>query len=207
MVDKLKYYVVWKGRMPGIYISWQTCSAQVQGYPGARYKSFPTHAAALRAFRAGAGAHAGKPATQGDWLFSPSPPLAKSLVVDAACSGSPGLLEFRGLELDSGRQVFHRGPYRNGTNNVGEFLAIVQALQLLEKNGSDRPVYSDSSTAIAWVKRGRCKTSLVKDETNSQLFTLIRQAETWLAGQNSAGRVLKWDTSAWGENPSDFNRK
>jgi ribonuclease HI len=128
-------------------------------------------------------------------------------VVDAACSGSPGRLEYRGVDLRSGKEVFRKGPYENGTNNVGEFLAIVHALAMLEGQGSVLPVYSDSETAIAWVKAKKCNTDLAADETNAPLFELINRAEDWLAEHKTANPVLKWDTKAWGEIPADFNRK
>lgn len=45
-----KYYVVRKGRKPGIYDTWPECQQQVNGYPNARYKSFTTLAEANRWF-------------------------------------------------------------------------------------------------------------------------------------------------------------
>jgi ribonuclease HI len=136
--------------------------------------------------------------------------------VDAACSGSPGPLEYRGVDMRSGKEIFRQGPYQHGTNNVGEFLAIVHALKLLDKKGSSlsraetgttMPVYSDSSTAIGWVKKKQCNTELAADEKNAALFKLINQAEDWLADHTITNPILKWDTRAWGEIPADFNRK
>lgn len=37
-----KYYAVRKGKVPGIYLTWNDCKAQVEGYSGAEYKSFPS---------------------------------------------------------------------------------------------------------------------------------------------------------------------
>lgn len=42
-----KFYAVKQGRVPGVYQSWEECKAQVDGYSGAAYKSFPTAAEAL----------------------------------------------------------------------------------------------------------------------------------------------------------------
>ncbi len=136
MAEKPKFYVVWKGRKTGVFSNWKACSAQVQGYPGARYKSFGSRTAAEQALRGSFSAHEGKPATSGDWLFAPQPPVVDSIVVDAACSGSPGRLEYRGLDLRTGKELFREGPFENGTNNVGEFLAIVHALEMLKRNRS-----------------------------------------------------------------------
>jgi ribonuclease HI len=252
MAEKPKFYVVWKGRRTGVFSSWEACAAQVQGYTGAQYKSFTSRLAADQALRGKYSAHVGKPVSSGDWLFAPNPPVAKSVVVDAACSGSPGRLEYRGVDLRTGKEIFRQGPYENGTNNVGEFLAIVHALMMLEQQGSTlprapspvlkpglprwnrdypagtgtttpragtgtttpragtgttTPVYSDSETAITWVKAKLCNTELAADKTNAPLFELINRAEDWLAEHKTANPVLKWDTKAWGEIPADFNRK
>ena len=216
MAEKPKFYVVWKGRKTGVFSSWEACTAQVQGFPGAQYKSFASRLAAEQALRGKYAAQVGKPVSSEEWLFAPNPPVAESVVVDAACSGSPGRLEYRGVDLRSGKEVFRQGPYENGTNNVGEFLAIVHALSMLEGQGSPlpragtgttTPVYSDSETAIAWVKAKHCNTELAADETNAPLFELINRAEEWLAEHNTTNPVLKWDTKAWGEIPADFNRK
>lgn len=207
MASKQKYYVVWKGRKKGIFETWEECARQVQGFPQAEYKAFGSQAEAERAFRAGYAAHAGKPASSGKWLLSPQPPLKDSLSVDAACSGSPGALEYRCVYTKTGKEVFREGPFRNGTNNVGEFLALVQALTWLQKNRLTKPVYSDSATAIAWVKKKTCNTELAPDRFNAPLFERIRQAEAWLRENEVSIPILKWDTPAWGENPADFNRK
>lgn len=202
-----KYYVVWKGRQPGIYTDWEACAAQVTGFPGAQYKAFGTHPEAERAYAADYNDYSGKPSSSQKWLFASTPPEMESYVVDAACSGSPGRLEWRGIYLASGNQIFHAGPYARGTNNIGEFLAIVQALIYLEKNSLSLPVYSDSDTAISWVRHGRCNTKLKPDFRSRILFDLIRDAEDWLKEHPGGGSILKWDTLAWGENPADFNRK
>ena len=216
MSQKAKFYVVWKGRKTGVFSSWEKCAAQVQGFTGAQYKSFTSRLAAEQALRGKYAAHVGKPVSSREWLFSLHPPVAESYCVDAACSGSPGPLEYRGVDLRSGKEIFRQGPYENGTNNVGEFLAIVHALRMLGKRrnalpragtGITTPVYSDSATAIAWVKAKHCNTELAADEKNVPLFKLINQAEDWLAGHTIFNPILKWDTKAWGEIPADFNRK
>jgi ribonuclease HI len=207
MVQKAKYYVVWKGRKTGIFSSWEECARQVQGFTGAQYKSFTSRLAAEQALRGKYAVHVRKPVSSGEWLFSPHPPIRDSYCVDAACSGSPGPVEYRGVNLRTGKELFHQGPYQRGTNNVGEFLAIVHVLMLLEKKKSRLPIYSDSSTAIGWVKKKRCNTELAADERNAALFKLIDLAEDWLAEHKITSPILKWDTKAWGEIPADFNRK
>ena len=207
MGQKAKFYVVWKGRKTGIFTTWEACEAQVKGFTGAAYKSFTNRQAAERALAGKYHEHAGKPASSGDWLFAPKPPLSASICVDAACSGSPGPLEYRGVDLRSGKEIFRQGPFENGTNNVGEFLAIVHALGWLKQNRLELPVYSDSVTAIGWVRKKRCNTELAADKSNAPLFELIQRAEDWLDENKGTVPILKWDTQAWGEIPADFNRK
>lgn len=198
----------------------------VSGYRGAEYKAFESRAAAEAALRGDYADYAGKPAAaQQAWLFAPVKPLIPSLCVDAACSGSPGPLEYRGVHTETGEEIFRKGPFAEGSNNVGEFLAIVHALAWLRERGLDWPVYSDSENAIGWVKEGKCRTKLQPTPANCALFDLIDRAEAWLAdyviAMRAAGRVaerietqpgeaisvLKWDTEAWGEIPADFGRK
>ncbi len=204
---KSKYYVVWKGRRPGIFSTWEECSAQVSGYPGARYKAFDTRLQAERAWKGDVAAAAARPASSQRWLFGPDSPVPESLCVDAACSGSPGPLEYRGVSTATGKEIFRQGPFENGTNNVGEFLAIVHALQWLAPKKSSEPVYSDSETGIKWVRRKKCNTTLAPDGRNQELFRRIAKAEAWLRENELRNPILKWDTHDWGEIPADFNRK
>jgi len=207
-MKKQKFYVVWKGRKRGIFTSWSECEAQVKGFVDAEYKAFESRAEAERAFAASYDDYKGKPASTQRWLFAPNPPIIPSLCVDAACNGSPGKVEYRGVDLESKKQIFHAGPFADGTNNVGEFLAIVHALTWLDKQERQIPIYSDSENAIAWVMTGQCKTKLQRMNSNRPLFMLIHSAENWLAeNELPDDAVLKWDTQAWGENPADFGRK
>lgn len=211
---KAKFYVVWKGRRAGIFNTWDECSAQVSGYPGAEYKSFDSLPAAEAALRGRFADFKGKPPSSQGWLLAPAnvagvaptKPLLPSISVDAACSGNPGPLEYRGVETESGKQIFKLGPYADGTNNVGEFLAIVHALGWLQEQAINWPVYSDSENAILWVKAKKCRTKLAHTGRNAPLFELIHEAEQSLKVFKTF-RLLKWDTKAWGENPADFGRK
>lgn len=206
---KQKFYVVWKGRKTGVFSSWEECSAQVSGYPDAEYKSFASRQAAEEAFRGKYTDYKGK------HLSSLSPqrlreigqPVLASYSVDAACSGNPGVLEYRCVHTQTRRQIFRQGPFENGTNNIGEFLAIVHALALFKKQNIALPIYSDSENAMAWVAQKKCRTKLKRDERNADLFERIAQAEKWLREHNYSNKVLKWETEAWGEIPADFGRK
>lgn len=207
-MPKQKYYVVWRGRKPGIFTSWAETEKQVKGFAAAQYKSFGTLKEAEAAYRSEYVAFKGKPSSQGKWREASVRPVLPSICVDAACSGSPGILEYRGAYTDSQEEIFRVGPFPDGTNNVGEFLAIVHALTWLEKHGKQLPIYSDSRNAISWVYTGECKTQLKHTSLNAPLFALIHSAERWLAeNELREDAVLKWDTDLWGENPADFGRK
>ncbi|HMS00767.1 MAG TPA: ribonuclease H family protein [Anaerolineales bacterium] len=207
-MPKQKFYVVWKGRKKGIFTSWAECEKQVKGFVGAEFKAFETRQEAESAFRSKYEAFKGRASTAGKWKESEEPPIIPSISVDASCKGSPGKMEYRGVETESGKEIFRAGPYPDGTNNVGEFLAIVRALAWLSKNKKKLPIYSDSENAIAWVEMGVCRTKLKHTGKNALIFAMIRSAENWLAeNELDDDAVLKWDTGEWGENPADFGRK
>ena len=207
-MPKQKYYVVWKGRKPGIFTSWAETEKQVKGFAAAQYKSFESLREAEAAYRSEYAAFKGKPSSHGKWRESSVKPILPSLSVDAACSGSPGKLEYRGVYTDSQEEIFRVGPFPDGTNNVGEFLAIVHGLTWLQKHGKELTIYSDSENAIAWVYTGKCRTNLKHTDKNAIIFSLIHSAENWLSeNELDDDAVLKWDTEAWGENPADFGRK
>jgi ribonuclease HI len=207
-MSKHKFYVVWKGRKQGIFTSWAETEQQIKGSAGAQFKSFESLPEAESAFQSEYEAYTGKPSSLGKWRNARIQPLLPSICVDAACNGSPGNLEYRGVFTETGDQIFHAGPFQEGTNNVGEFLAIVHAVSWMARSQSSFPVYSDSETGISWVHEGKCKTHLKHTVGNEPLFTLIHRAQNWLAeNELEDPRILKWNTELWGENPADFGRK
>ncbi|WP_462431135.1 ribonuclease H1 domain-containing protein [Bacteroides nordii] len=208
---KQKFYVVWEGVTPGIYSSWTDCQLQIKGYEGAKYKSFDSREEAERALASSPYAYIGKNATnkkenKPTLHTLPAAVIENSLAVDAACSGNPGPMEYRGVHIASQQEIFHFGPMK-GTNNIGEFLALVHGLALLKQKGFDMPVYSDSVNAISWVRQKRCKTKLPRTAETEQLFLLIERAEKWLKENTYSTPILKWETKEWGEIPADFGRK
>ena len=136
-----------------------------------------------------------------------TPYLLDAIAVDAACSGNPGPMEYRGVLVRTGEQLFHVGPLAGGTNNIGEFLAIVHGMAMQERQGTCLPLYSDSVNAQLWIRQGACKTKLVETTENAPVFDMIRRAETWLRTHRFRVNIYKWDTKQWGEIPADFGRK
>ncbi|MDR2040855.1 MAG: ribonuclease H family protein [Tannerella sp.] len=206
---KKRFYVVWVGVRPGIYTSWEDCKLQVAGYPGARYKSFDTGEAAREAWEAGRppSGELTKPSLHSLRQVPSAPFIRESLAVDAACSGNPGDMEYRGVHVATGKEWFHVGPLRQGTNNIGEFLALVHGLALMKRDHLSLPLYSDSRNALLWVRMKTCRTRLTQTTANLPIFRLIARAEQWLRENTFETQILKWDTRAWGEIPADFGRK
>lgn len=216
-MTKKKFYVVWRGVKPGVYSSWNECKAQVSGFENALYKSFSTLEEAEKAFslnpwkslnnrqgnkeKSGTASYSQK-GTDRSKKIQPA-----SIAVDAACSGNPGLMEYRGVFVADGKEIFHMGPLEQGTNNIGEFLAIVHALALLKQKESSIPIYSDSANAIQWVSKKKCNTKLAQTPVNKPIFELIERAEAWLHNNSYTNPILKWETKLWGEIPADFGRK
>ena len=212
--SKSKYYVVWQGRQTGIYDDWEDCKKQIIGFKGAKYKGFPNLQSAENAFSKGWEEFWGKETIPAVDLSSATErPVGQAVAVDAACSGNPGKMEYQGVYLDFDAQpitrktLFKSPVFEQGTNNIGEFLAIVHAVSLQKKNGWNYPVYSDSVNAQLWVRQGKCKTKLKRNARNETLFQLIERAEKWLAINKIEVSVLKWKTEKWGEIPADFGRK
>ncbi len=211
MAKKKKFYVVWKGMNPGIYESWDECKRQIQGFEGAVYKSFPYRRMAEEAYHGHSEDYIGKSQPKTDISEEQKKLIGEaekpSIAVDAACSGNPGIMEYQGVNTEDGQTLFHQGPFPDATVNIGEFLAIVHALALLKNKGKNTPIYSDSMTAISWVKKKKANTQLQRTAKNGKVFEMISRAENWLKSNTFNNRILKWQTKYWGEIPADFGRK
>lgn len=226
MAKKQKYYVVWQGKQPGIYTDWDTCREQVAGVQGAQYKGFDTMAEAEAAIKLPYGSvvrvenaerrvESGKSTVlfiDNDGMTAIRPdaqpplPVLDALAVDAACSGNPGIMEYQGIYIPTRTRVFHyQAP--KGTNNIGEFLAIVHGLSYLKKHHLDQIIYSDSVNAMSWVRQKVCKSKLPDDASTAELWDFVHRAEQWLRSNTYTTEIRKWDTDRWGEIPADFGRK
>ena len=227
---KTKYYVVWAGRVPGVYDNWSDCEEQILNFPGARYKGFASAAEAAKAFRGGedesnpadlgtlliaasehraeASRHSAlsKTASPPDYTRNPDIDMT-AWAVDASCMGNPGIMEYRGVELATGRELFKVGPFHDGTNNIGEFLAIVHALAEMNRRNEWHNIYSDSKTAMAWVRNRQVKTQLKQTDRNARLFELLGRGLVWIRSHSWPIKIMKWQTELWGEIPADFGRK
>lgn len=212
--SKKKYYVVWAGWDTGVFDSWEDAQLQINGFPGARYKSFESQSAAINAYRGNPEEYIGvirkiftHPAAPVNYDAIPEI-RQDAIAVDGACAKNPGPMEYRCVRVATGEEVFHMGPLADGTNNVGEYLALVHALALLDKQGDHlTPVYSDSRTAQAWLRRRGHKSTLKRTNANARIFELLERADAWVQSHEILNPVIKWDTDNWGEIPADFGRK
>jgi ribonuclease HI len=210
---KKKFYVVWEGKKRGIYTSWNNCKKQIDGYVGAKYKSFKTEELAKKAFQGNYEDYIGKDIHETtlskEELAKIGKPITNSIAVDGACDHK-GNAEYQGVYTDTKTLLFKQGPFKGGSNNLMEFLALVHGLAWLKKNKLELPLYSDSRTAIGWVWKKNIKTTIKKTKENKEIFDLVDRGIAWLKKNPemiSNKYILKWETKAWGEIPADFGRK
>jgi ribonuclease HI len=222
-VAKQKYYVVWEGKVPGVYTTWAECQAVTNGYPQAKFKAFESEAEARAALSRGwkasfagaakaASSGAGKPKSSAAGKAAAGGALPEeveldSISVDVGSQGNPGIVEYKGVDTRTGELIFQHLPIAKGTNNLGEFLAIVHALAYLKQKSSSKTVYSDSITAISWVRKKAVATNLQRDASTQEIWALVDRALAWLHNNTYSNKVMKWDTKAWGEIKADYGRK
>jgi ribonuclease HI len=213
MAYNRKWYVIWSSRGNSVFDSWEECKAMMEKYPDAHCKSFANQEDAIIAYRGNPDKEMGilrsiAKAKVHKINYAAFPDIiVDSIAVDAACSGNPGVMEYQGVDVRTGERIFHGGPFPEGTNNIGEYLAIVHALAMLKKQGKDTVIYSDSVSALAWVRNHKSKSKLVENTKNAELMAILRRADEWMSQNTFTNRIMKWDTGEWGEIPADFGRK
>ncbi len=216
MATRKKYYVVWVGRMSGVFEDWETCKRQVENFQGAKYKSFESKLEAEKAFKDGyenylhykKGESSSMSFTTKSFLSTQDKqPEWNSISVDAAWNTVTKVMEYQGVETATKKVLFRKGPFNGATNNIGEFLALVHGLSYLKLKRSSIPIYTDSITAIAWVRTKKHKSIVLPTQANEVIFDLLIRAEKWLQNNTFANPIIKWNTKVWGEIPADFGRK
>lgn len=217
--NEKKIYVIWNGKETWIFDSWEQCKKNVDWFSGAKYKSFKSLEEANKALN--------------EWwekyyeinpnktksnnlqklsdsekfqLIETVPFFSESIAVDAACSENPWKMEYRWVDLQTWKEIFHER-FSIWTNNIWEFLAIIHWLKYLWND--NRAIYSDSKIAISRVQQWKCKTKLRNnnDLDLSQILDAIQNAENWLKGNWIKHNILKRDTENRWEIPADFWRK
>ena len=197
--SKYMFYVVWNGRQTGLFTSWSDCEGSVKGFPNAQYKGFKNRDEADAALKMDPNHFMGN--TQPNH----SDIITDSWCADAACNQETKVMSYRICETSSGKPVHQYGPFEDGTNNIGEFLAVCTALAFLKQEKSSKAIYTDSKTALAWIRNKKANSKSIVP--GSQVSKLITRAETWLQNNNYENPILKWDTAQWGEIPADYGNK
>jgi len=212
-MGKRKFYVIWNGHQTGVFSSWNVCKKHITNFTGAQYKSFISKIDAERAFKANYADYVGKDTKKVKLSVAElkriGRPILNSISVDGACNNK-GLSEYQGVYTDTKTKLFKLGPFKEGSNNLMEFLALVHGLAYLKKNKLDLFIYSDSRTAISWVWRKKIKTTIKRTSENKKIFELVDRAIDWLQKNPEMvthTNISKWETKAWGEIPADFGRK
>lgn len=128
--------------------------------------------------------------------------LTKGIAVDAAHSTKNKITEFQGVDLSTGERIFHK-ELGFETINIGEFLAIVEAVKYIIRTGYEpKVVFSDSLTAITWFKN--------KSTASTKRNWKLKEAEIYLKVCHSLVdevEVRHWNNREWGEIPADFGNK
>lgn len=220
-----KWYSVWKGRTIGVFDNWTDCKKSTERYQGAKYESFKTYDDARASFLEHTTKYKSKILEKSiidkeeRWRTCEKSPQFPFYCTDAACTNPHcGIVEYRCFYVFSKdstpKNIYSFGPFQDGSNNIGEYLALVKALMWLETtepNGTD-PVYSDSKIAIIWI-------SDIKNPGSNSHIPKIGEAlkgellmcDDWVKKSTSysqiARRVRHWNTSDWGEIPADYGRK
>ena len=214
-----KYYVVWHGREPGIFTDWSGCKAQVDGFAGARYKSFKTKAEAEAAFQGGkngspsknsSGSTQTKKRSNGQSVKTYTAKEVEALSIetkiytDGGCEPNPGNAG-SGLALYRNNQIeeLWYGLYNpHGTNNTAELNALHQALIMAQKEldlGRSVAIFCDSKYsiqcvtqwAVNWQKKGWKKASgeIKNLELIKQMFALHQKLKDRLQVLHVNGHV------------------
>ena len=202
------FYVVRKWKKIWIFDSRDECKEYVNGFSDAKYKWFSRIEDAEIALREWWEDYYEVKKSEKKHIVKNEdiPFFTESIAVDAACSGNPWEMEYRWIDLQTWKEIFHE-KFRIWTNNIGEFLAIVHGLNYLWND--NRALYSDSRIAISRVNQWKCKTQLSTDKNPDFWKTLetIKRAEKWLKKNWIKHKILKWNTEDWWEIPADFGRK
>lgn len=215
------YYGVWVGHKPGIYTDWDTCNAQVKGYKGAKFRKLKAQNAALaqKEFEQEQqvlGMAVSLETNVGNSIdleisksITNSKILPEFLSVDGAYNGV--VCEYQGVWVDNGQLAFASKRFEGGTNNIAEFLGLVHAMDFLMQQNKPIQIYTDSVTAMAWVRDKKANTTAyITNKATSELSQLIIDAQNFLqhnAQQLRGAKILKWETKQWGQIPADYGRK
>jgi ribonuclease HI len=199
-----KYYTVWAGRSTGVFSSWKQCQLQILGVKGARFKSFQTLPEAKAALNRRYQDRRSTERSPIQTLFQTDDtrPISNSITVSGTCDIATGEVEIQAVHTGSKHLIFWKGRYHDGTEDMAEFIAIVETLKYLKLRKLSIPIYSESSTAIKWITNRKATTKLPRRAPNRELYDLFDSCLTWLNDNTYYNRILKWSTAEWGRSPA-----
>ncbi|MCY9861130.1 ribonuclease H family protein [Vibrio coralliirubri] len=214
-MSKKNHYVVWVGRTTGVFDNWADTQAQISGFSGALFKGFTTLDEATAAFDAGyanAISTPSKLSTASKVKGKPASlvgiPTHECITVDGAFSGSSKKMEYQCVMNLSREIIFRSKPFVGGSNNIAEFLALIGAIRYRESiKRPDLDIYSDSKTALAWVRDKQLNTTIDINTLDPVIQGRISSALQYIQTNPQPQNLKKWDTASWGEIPADFGRK
>lgn len=182
-MSKNQFYVVVKGRKPGIYRTWygeDGAEIQIRGFSGAVYKGFPTEAEARRWFEehleqrsqeSSADSKTKGKVQQTIILLekedshkkeskeTSNPPGDKHkeaqvvIYTDGACINNPGNGGYGVVILRDGKRFEYSGGFSQTTNNRMELMACIVGLEHVPSGSSVR-LYSDSQYVVNGIQKG-----------------------------------------------------
>lgn len=195
--SKKKYYVVWRGRETGIFTSWDACLRSVNDFQGALFRGYSTWEEAHDAHLNGYWREVAK-----NKAVTPTTEVIRHSFATDAVHNADGTFSYFITDIEQSRTIYRSPSFHDSNLNVCRFLAIVHALAILTKTSDTRPVYSPSATAISWVSRRECRTSLCRTLGNTVTFDLIIRAGRFLADNLMSNPILRWESESWGEVPN-----
>lgn len=211
---KNKFYVVWKGRDTGIFTSWSEVNELIKGFSGAEYKSYADQETAELEFSLGSpkGRSNDENHTTTKLKEEPSDdhkaPDHECLTVDGSYLGGKKIMQYRCVWNQSKEEVFSTKPIEGGNQNIAEFLALVGAMKYrVSTKQYDLHIYSDSQTALSWVRNCKIKSSYDLSQLDEVVQERIYGALKFIAKSGVRKNLYKWDSALWGDIPADYGRK
>lgn len=205
----MKHYVVRVGHKPWIYNNRTEAKSHIDGYSGAKYKSFPTLESAQQAYEHGFVGKKGQ-YTDNHLRMLMSEDFEVSIATDAACPSNPWPIEYRGVCINNKKEIFSIWPLSGGSTNIAEYLGIIHGLAWMMDHSDYTILYSDSKIAINRVETNTFRTQIHETNENKELRDIIRRAQERLRNNPTRKQKIvlkKRPTKLWGQIPADFGRK
>ncbi len=199
---KYSCYAVLEGRVPGVYDTWNECSAQVTGYSGAIFKGHICHSSARYEFRL----HQRRKIAKFKIRTTPlakkkkvsTLPTSEYIVAGASYDRFNDTLTYRVVMGGTNETLFESEVYSGGNQSLGEYLALIEALKWVRENYKhDIPVLSNSMSAIIWIENKAYKGSLGIHDMDSDLYLELKKAKEYLSDMCQDGYKYSLNTLKW----------